>query len=71
MEGLKFYIKLDKELQTNLLKMLKNLITLNINSPMLSLHFEVIIFALKEKVLPRLKVAVFEMLHLSQTKKNT
>lgn len=68
--GLVRHINTDFEYQEYLLKMVKSLLGLNINNPMLVEHFAVLFDLLRSKIFPFRKKDVYDILMESQTKRN-
>jgi len=57
--------------QKQLVKMLRNLLSLQINSSMLVNHFQVLVLLIREKIMPHLKKIAYDILIETETKKNS
>lgn len=70
LRSLSQYSKIDASYQAILLKIIKNLLTLNINNSMLITHFEILLELIRGKQFPLLKKQIFDILLESQSKRN-
>lgn len=70
LRSLSQYSKNDASYQAILLKIIKNLLTLNINNSMLITHFEILLELIRGKQFPLLKKQIFDILLESQSKRN-